>query len=1035
MGIAVTCYSKHFMALRQFLTCILLSLSVAAAGQQATGFHIQQYGTEDGLPSNGIKGLQWDKKTGFLWIATEAGMVRYNGVSFKTYNNEDNPHITNERVLFLVRNNAGAIFTTDNTGNIFFVNKNALSFFKKTTIVGNPESNIISLAVSNEFYNKDHKISDGPFALQFDQVLPQSDTATFLLHSGRLYYFSLSMRSPVLLSLQVKDVTTAFKCGDAIFIADRAGGLWRFDMTSFLFYKSEIYFASGIAKPDSRKNLFLWENGMKEPVLINGDKAWKVVTKNGSLFAEFICSRLPQDVLMRYAQYDEQTKTLFIGTDSKGIIIIKQNKVEPMRKERTSINERTSYYSQVELPDGNVMTNEGHILGKNNPELSEPPFKGTFSTSTYMMGDSVFWFIQANKALKISCLHSYNYRTRQLTVYSKIRQNFAQLVMAVSGGRIYLSSERGVYRMEGDSLKQLFKYPLLDKPHTHFDMKEIGPGILAIANCNSLMRYDISSNKMDTLYDPGNYCVRSIWTYKDYIFFGTYGNGLFISRNGKVKALPLDKNRYLLFTHCFVDDGTGFCWISTNRGLFKASIDEMVSAYETGSRQVYYHYFGRRDGMDMTEMNGGCVPCGLKLKNNSISFPTMEGLLWVDPATAVPVLPDGEIFVDEVLVDNKRADSVLLQQGPLPASVHDLQVRLGFSAWCNNENIYLEYQFNDDPEWKPVNIENGAIIQLSNLAKGDHILHIRKLNGFGVNNYSYKDIRFTIRTPWHQRWWFFALCALALFGVIALFLRLRTRQYKIRQRKLELQVAEKTKELQEQNEILEKNNTIKTRLISIISHDIVTPLKFLTVAGKNLLEKRKLMPEELQQETIQEMANTSQELQLLSTNILNWIKYQNENRRLLKETFSVHELVNQVLGVLKSLANQKHLLLINEVEPETKIIQYVEPLKILIYNLVSNAINFSERGNIVISSESGNNNFIVRVKDSGVGMTPEQIQNIMADQFIISSANIDNRKGNGLGYLIIKDLLKMMGATISISSGKGKGTVVSIIIPLIPHKL
>ena len=53
------------------------------------------------------------------------------------------------------------------------------------------------------------------------------------------------------------------------------------------------------------------------------------------------------------------------------------------------------------------------------------------------------------------------------------------------------------------------------------------------------------------------------------------------------------------------------------------------------------------------------------------------------------------------------------------------------------------------------------------------------------------------------------------------------------------------------------------------------------------------------------------------------------------------------------------------------------------------------------------------MRDEGVGMTPDQIKNIMADQFIISSANVDNKKGNGLGYLIIKDLLKMMGAKLN----------------------
>ena len=54
----------------------------------------------------------------------------------------------------------------------------------------------------------------------------------------------------------------------------------------------------------------------------------------------------------------------------------------------------------------------------------------------------------------------------------------------------------------------------------------------------------------------------------------------------------------------------------------------------------------------------------------------------------------------------------------------------------------------------------------------------------------------------------------------------------------------------------------------------------------------------------------------------------------------------------------------------------------------------------------------------------------MADQFIISSANIDNRKGNGLGYLIIKDLVKMMDAKLQINSVKNKGTIVSVHVPV-----
>ena len=499
--------------------------------------------------------------------------------------------------------------------------------------------------------------------------------------------------------------------------------------------------------------------------------------------------------------------------------------------------------------------------------------------------------------------------------------------------------------------------------------------------------------------------------------------------SGVIRSMPLDKNRYLLYPHCFVPDEEDFCWISTNRGLFKASLPELIDAFENNRASVYYHYFGRKDGMEMTELNGGCTPCALRLRDNTISFPTMDGLLWVNPDKAKPVLPIGDIFIDEVLVNGAKVNADSIGRTKLSPQTQELTVQLGFSAWCNKENIYIDYQLNDTLNWKPVSTENEAVIRLNNLGPGNYVLRIRKLNGFGINNYTYKTIRFSISTPWHRQWWFYALCLLALLGITQLILHLRTRQYKIRQHKLEMQVAEKTKELKEQNEILEKNDTIKTRLISIISHDIVTPLKFVTVAGKNLIEKRNMMPEELQAETIREMTNTSQELQLLSTNILNWIKYQNENRRLVKETFTLHELVNQVMGVLGSLAKQKNLVLENNVREGLEVYQFFEPLKILVYNLLTNAINFSEKGAVRVEAMQKDNQVVISVTDEGVGMTADQIKNIMADQFIISSANIDNRKGNGLGYLIIKDLVKLMGATMQIESEKGKGTKIAVQLP------
>jgi signal transduction histidine kinase len=148
-----------------------------------------------------------------------------------------------------------------------------------------------------------------------------------------------------------------------------------------------------------------------------------------------------------------------------------------------------------------------------------------------------------------------------------------------------------------------------------------------------------------------------------------------------------------------------------------------------------------------------------------------------------------------------------------------------------------------------------------------------------------------------------------------------------------------------------------------------------------------------------------------------------------KETFNLHEMVNQVLGILQSLARQKNLTIDNLIEKELEIYQFYEPLKILVYNLLTNAIHFTEKGAIVVSAVKANDHITISVKDDGIGMAPEQIQRLMADDVIITSANVDNKKGHGLGYLIIKDLVKTMGASLAIKSERGAGTEVMIEMP------
>lgn len=241
-------------------------------------------------------------------------------------------------------------------------------------------------------------------------------------------------------------------------------------------------------------------------------------------------------------------------------------------------------------------------------------------------------------------------------------------------------------------------------------------------------------------------------------------------------------------------------------------------------------------------------------------------------------------------------------------------------------------------------------------------------------------------------------------------------------------VERKINEIQRKNNELEKVDKIKTRLISIISHDIVTPLRFMNMVGKKLLVKEQAA-DDLKEEILNEIVVTAHELEVLTTNVLNWIKYQNENRKPLREDLNLHMLIEQVFFVVGGMAKEKGILLTNDVPDGLTTHQHYEPLRIIIYNLVMNALNFMNEGNITIAAKQINKGLLIIVKDEGFGMTQQQVDNLLSEEVVISSENTMGKKGNGLGFLIIKDLLKFTDGKFTISSVKNKGTRIKLFFP------
>jgi signal transduction histidine kinase len=1011
------------MSFRHLLLLIFLGKCIIAPAQET--YRVERFTTDNGLPSNGIKGLQWDETTGFLWIATEAGVTRYNGADFLTFSRANTPEFTSERMLFLLKNQAGRIYTSDETGNIFFVMQNRLQFLGQIRLDARPSAfRLIGLAASGKMFRQSSEQPALRFGFNFqdETLIPVSETRIILFRKDTLYDYREGKREPVPMTV-VEPGAKVFHLAGQLFVYSQREGFHRLDQERPGRAPVKCIFNGGPVPGRQTWQLF-WESGMPHPILIAGHSAWLISYDKGQLVCQPICEAVPTDALLSYAGYNEKNGVFFLGTNSKGIIIIRQNRARPVKVAKPSSDMVTSTYSQLGLPGGAILTSHGDILGGTPTLPSFRPITTSFNNFIYRDADSVLWYSYGDS------IYAYSYRTGKARMVQagkgSITDGFAR-----TDSSLYVANAVGVGRIQGDRVDYLYRYPQPDvNSNVPFTMLELSPGILVFGCCNGLFTFNINKRRLDTMLRSPGICVRALWKYKDYLFIGTHGKGIYIWKNGVLKPIPVDKNNYLQYAHCFIPDKLGFCWISCNKGLFRARPRDMTEAFDKGDSMVYYHYYGRNDGMEITELNGGCTPCALALNDSTVSFPSMDGLVWVDPNRPLTQLPEGNIYIDAFMADGKQLNMASLVKPILPSNIHDLSFSLGFPAWVNKENIYVEYKLEPySRDWRLLDIQHNPNLPFSNLPPGDYVLKVRKRNGFGNNNYAVTASTFRIGSHWYQQPWAWLLGLCCLTALVAWIVRARTQQFQVRQHRLELQIADKTSELKRKNEELEKTDLIKTRLISIISHDLVTPLKFLHLAGKSLIEKKSQLPEALQMETITEMMNTSKELELLSTNILNWIKYRNEDRRLVKESFNLYQLVRQLFGLFNSMAKQKQLRLINQVDEQLSLFQFIEPVKIVLYNLVLNGINFSSEGHIIISCEPAPEGISLIIEDTGVGMTQEQINNIMADHFIISSANVDRRKGNGLGYLIIKDLLKIIRGSLFIQSEKNKGTRVQILLP------
>lgn len=225
-------------------------------------------------------------------------------------------------------------------------------------------------------------------------------------------------------------------------------------------------------------------------------------------------------------------------------------------------------------------------------------------------------------------------------------------------------------------------------------------------------------------------------------------------------------------------------------------------------------------------------------------------------------------------------------------------------------------------------------------------------------------------------------------------------------------------------EELEKTNQNKDRVLSVLGHDLRGPISnlqsiaTLTLAGNLSREEFTSMVKTVNEKIFQS-------LEFLDTTLL-WTKSNFDKISIHIEKLTPRALVENILPVYQSQYESKKITVKLDIPAEAYIYSDTEILTIIIRNLISNAIKFTnENGTIQISSAQQGELFVISVKDSGIGMDAKTINMIWEENYS-SSRGTRSEKGVGLGLKLCRELLKQIGGTLDIESKKNSGTTMKV---------
>jgi signal transduction histidine kinase/DNA-binding response OmpR family regulator/ligand-binding sensor domain-containing protein len=365
-------------------------------------------------------------------------------------------------------------------------------------------------------------------------------------------------------------------------------------------------------------------------------------------------------------------------------------------------------------------------------------------------------------------------------------------------------------------------------------------------------------------------------------------------------------------------------------------------------------------------------------------------------------------------------DSLITKNNKINLAYNQNYITLSYSALDidNGNNIVLSHKLQGiDIKWQE-NDDHTAVY--AKLAPGNYVFKVRARQTTGFHGSSTVQYFLHISPPvWETPW---AYTVYLLFALLIIFLIYRG----LLKRRLNREEIKKLHELDE----------LKSRLYANITHEFRTPLTVIKGVTSEIVENMTKVEQKLCAEKLEMIGRNSDKLLHLVKQMLDMSKIEDGKMKLNLIQDNIVSYLQYVLESFQSMADAKNIKLVFYHETGKVVMDYdQDKIFMIASNLLSNAIKFTPNAGKVIfhvKRESGqeNNNLVIKVQDSGIGIEAQHIQQIFDRFYQIDNSSTRKGDGTGIGLALTKDLVELMKGEITVMSTPGERTEFRVTIPI-----